>query len=161
MMVSKENELYENVVDWLNKYLKNKYKNIDKILTKNTSTFLLSDFLDRENLLKYIPAGETFKIKIDVTGVVIKKSQIKLIIIEVKKNYITLKDLAQTLGYCKVVNPEIAILTSPKGWSNIIHKLIITYKREDLLKYDFKKTILIAKWDLNSNSIREGDYLIR
>ncbi|RKZ24859.1 hypothetical protein DRQ26_06850, partial [bacterium] len=80
-------------------------------------------------------------------------------IVEVKTNKISLHSFSQILGYSKVVRPQYSFIISPSGWSYFLNRLIHDYNREDILEYYDGRKILIAKWDVDINTIRYGNVL--
>ena len=101
----REEELYEPMCLWLNKYLQDNYKGYEVITTD-----CHSERLDRV-LAKYGIINEQANgvdIQIDVLGIVRKNSKVKLIFIEAKKTKLTLRDLGQLWAYCRLVDPEEA-----------------------------------------------------
>ncbi len=85
---------------------------------------------------------------------------IKLAIVEVKVRAITLRDFSQALGYAKVVMPDHAFIVSPNSWTEALQRLVREFQRWDILEYAHGKRIVIAKWDIASNSVRPGDTLL-
>ncbi|MCI9565985.1 MAG: hypothetical protein HFG30_08300 [Eubacterium sp.] len=147
----REEELYEPMCLWLNKYLQDNYKGYEVITTD-----CHSERLDRV-LAKYGIINEQANgvdIQIDVLGIVRKNSKVKLIFIEAKKTKLTLRDLGQLWAYCRLVDPEEAFLLTSADLGNL-KKLIGGFKREDLLDFgDGKrvKKMIIGKWNIDRNA---------
>ena len=148
----REIELYQPMAKWLRRRLEFKYPDSEVIVIDSHSKRL--DKVLFENDINY-PIAIGLDIQIDVLGIVRSEKDIKLFFIEAKKDSLTLKDLGQLWGYCKLINPEEAYLLSSKGLG-ILGKLMKVYNREDLLDYGNKqelKKIYIAKWDIIANNI--------
>ncbi len=160
----KEQQLYHPICCWLTDYLQRMYPRALSVIVEDTSRLTVATFLERNNLLRWIPVGDVFDIKVDITGAVVhqKKNKhiIDLAIVEVKVCAISLRDFSQILGYSRVVIPKHSFIISPEGWSSTLQHLIRDYKRVDILEYSKGKQIVVAKWDLISNSVRSGDVLI-
>ncbi len=161
----REEELYPDIERWLNGYIKSKYKG--KVFTtyessKRNISAIIESLGEEFNLHKLIPYYEALELKVDIVGFVFRKDTVGILIIEVKRNKITLKDIAQCLGYAKIINPLEAYIVSPVGFSPHVFKLLKTYNKSNLLKYDEKqnKYIKPCRWDMNSKSVRFGSCLI-
>jgi len=153
-----EREMYQPVANWLRHYLNQRFKKAE-IWTGDAHAQRVSNILVRESLSRFFLESETYEVKVDVLGVVIYQETGSLAIAECKTKPITLMDLAQIVGYSKVLRPAFAIILSPKGWSAAIEKLINTFKRYDLLEYDDNKKIVIARWDLKAVTVSYGESL--
>jgi len=151
-MYKSEDELYPDVINWLQKVLSYKYKRAD-VKAYNTSRENLSEFLRRKKLGKYFSEFETFVIKVDITGVILTKDICQLAFVECKLNEISLKDISQIIGYSKVVKPAISMITSPKGVSRPVHMLFNVFKRYDILNYVNRHEIKIGTWNVQTNEI--------
>lgn len=160
----KEQDLYDPVRKWLHNFLKRKYPSAQLIRVEDTSRITVASFLQRNHLLKFLPIGDAFDIKVDITGAVLNKLQSKvkiyIAIVEIKSGTISLRNFSQLLGYSKVVLPKHSFIISPAGWSVSLQRLIRDYNRRDVLEYLPGKFITVGKWDLSSNSLRPGDLLI-
>ena len=145
-----EEELYAPMQKWLEQYLKDKYKGYEIIVTDAHS-----ERLDRV-LAKYGIINEMANgvdIQIDVLGIAKKQEKVKLFFIEAKKTKLTLRDLGQLWAYCKIVDPEEAFLLTSADLGSL-RKLIVAFKREDLLDFGNGKKIKkmkIGKWDVMKN----------
>lgn len=145
-----EEELYEPMRIWLEQYLRDKYKGYE-IITIDCH----SERLDRV-LAKYGIVNEQANgvdIQIDVLGIARKVGKTKLIFIEAKKTKLTLRDLGQLWSYCKLVDPEEAFLLTSADLGSL-KKLIVGFKREDLLDFGDGKKIKkmrLGEWDVSKN----------
>lgn len=159
----RERELYHTVVLWLKNFLQRHYRRAKNIIVEDTSRSTVATFLTKHRLLQWQREGETYDIKVDITGAVVLPAHhqpvVKLAIIEVKAGSINLRSFSQALGYAKVVHPDHAFLISPKGWSTSLHRLVRDFNRTDILEYVQGQYIVVAKWDLASSSIRPGEVL--
>ena len=160
----REQELYPHVVNWLKRFLRERYKKVCGIWVEDTSRTTISKFLRKHGLIKHLSWGEMLDIPVDVTGAVLlkrgNKKTVKLAIVEVKVGVINLRNFSQLLGYAKIAIPDHAFIVSPKGWSLKLQKLVQDFKRLDILEYAQGKRIVVAKWDNVSKSVRPGDVLV-
>jgi len=148
----KEKSLYKPILIWLNEYLKNKNPRA-KISVHDVHSTDLCDFLERSSFKKYFPEYSTYKIRVDLLGVIEKDNKCKLVFVEVKDGKLTLLNYSQLLGYCRVVKPADAFLVSPRGLGKPLNQLLNHFKRLDILEYYSNHFIKIAKWDESRNSI--------
>jgi len=158
----REQDLYPEIAHWLSDFLTHKYKNALKNVVNITATRKISDFLREHNALHYFPEGETYEVKVDITGLTVLKSQKAFLsLIEVKLHQISISEYSQLLGYAKIIIPEHAFIVSPQGWSSSLHRLIKSFNRLDILEYAPHKTIYICKWDINCKEVKFGDCLFK
>lgn len=150
-----EYELYEPMRNWLEQYIKDKYKGYE-VMTRDTSQERLDRALSRYDIVCETANG--VDIQIDVLGIAKKKRDVKLFFIEAKKTRLTLRDLGQLWAYCKLIDPEEAFLLSSVGLGSL-NKLLNSFIREDLLDYGMGKKIKkmkVGKWDVSKNTIDFG-----
>jgi len=148
-MYRSEEEMYPDVLNWLKGILEDKVKNAKKFQVYNTSRTNLAKLLSREHLAQYFDDEFlTYEIKVDVTGVIIKRdNRAELVFVECKLNKITFRDFCQLLGYSIVARPRYSILISPRGISDSLRTLITSFGRRDILEYTTGREIALAKWD--------------
>ncbi len=149
-----ENELYEPMRIWLDKYLNEKYKN-SEIITIDAHSRSLDYYLNKYNVLEYYPQTIGLDIQIDILGIVKLRNKIELIFIEAKKTQLNLHDLGQLWAYCKLCEPKEAFLLSSVGLGSL-NKILNNLLRSDLLDFGDGKIIKkmqVGKWDINTNSI--------
>lgn len=147
----KEVDLYEPMRAWLDTYLKDKYKGYE-IITVVTNNERLDRVLRAYDVTKEMANG--VDIQIDVLGIARTKRAEKLFFIEVKKTKLTLRDLGQLWGYCKLVDPEEAFLMTSSDLGSL-NKILNIFKREDLLDFGDGKTIKkmkVAIWNIKTNT---------
>lgn len=145
-----EEELYEPMRIWLEKYLKDHYKG-HEITTLDCHSERLDRVLAKYGIVKEQANG--VDIQIDVLGIAQKAGKAKLIFIEAKKTKLTLRDLGQLWAYCKLVDPEEAFLLTSADLGSL-KKLVGGFKREDLLDFgDGKK---IKKMRLGCWNVAKG-----
>ncbi len=148
----RESDLYEPMCQWLEQYLNDKYKGYE-IVVEDTSLERLDRALARHGII--IEMANGVDIQIDVLGIAMKGTEVKLFFIEAKKTRLTLRDLGQLWAYCKLVDPdEVFLLTSEDLGS--LNKLLNAFHREDLLDFGDKKKIKkmrVGKWDVKKKSI--------
>lgn len=157
-MSKEEEKLYPEIVEWLKKYLSERYKEFDIEVTSDTSKQFLDKILKNKNII--IKEAIGLKIKVDIVGILKRNDEVKLIFVEVKDDELTLKDLGQLWGYTQLLNPTESFLISPKGFGKLSH-LFNVLKREDILKYGIKenKFMRIANWDRIRKTIDWGSII--
>ncbi|MHA1196164.1 MAG: hypothetical protein ACTSRH_09325 [Promethearchaeota archaeon] len=152
MTINKEKDLYPEIKNWLDNLLK-EYFPKKKVYSFITSNIYLSKFIQDKNWIEYCSDYATYQIKIDILGVLIEKTELEFIFIEVKNSKISLKDVSQLIGYSKVAQPLFSIILSPKWVSDPVKILFEIYRRYDILKYNSDKFIKIGKWDPEKKDI--------
>ena len=142
-----EKELYPDIANWLEIYLKEKFPHYRIETTFETSQYSLDVVLRKRNIVIKETLG--LSIKVDVVGILKRGQKIKLAFIEVKNKPLTLKDLGQLWGYTQLINPIESFLISPKGLGALDY-IFNVLKREDLLVYGGKSNhyMKVAKWDV-------------
>lgn len=148
----REEVLYGPIVKWFEDILRSKYKKYE-IEVYDTHKEKLSKFLQRKGYHKYFSLFDTFEIQVDITAILRRKEEVGLAFIEVKSGYYNLKDVGQLLGYCHVAKPIIAIIISPYGPSKALKRLIQTYGRNEVLKYEENKYIKMVEWNERTQDI--------
>lgn len=147
----KEFDLYPPMCNWLEKYLKSKYKK-SEIIVVDAHSERLDRVLQKHGIVYEIATG--IDIQIDVLGIVKSNERFKLFFIEAKKTKLTLRDLGQLWSYCKLIDPEEAFLLTSADLGSL-NKLLNVYNREDLLDFGDGKRIKKMKigiWNINTNS---------
>ena len=151
-MSKREEDLYPDIENWLNRYLREKYKGYRIETTHRTARLNLDVYL--KNIGVCVNDAIGLAIKIDIAGILKRANLIKLVFIEVKDQPLTLKDLGQLWGYSQLIDPVESFLISSKGLGGLEH-LLKVLKREDLLFYGTKreKMMRVCKWDERGKSI--------
>lgn len=149
--VKLEEELYEPMRVWLERYVKDKYKSYE-VISIDAHAERLERVLGKYGIINEMANG--VDIQIDVLAIAKKKNDVKLFFIEAKKTQLTLRDLGQLWAYCKLVDPAEAFLMSSLGFGSL-NKLLNAFRREDLLDFGNGKIIKkmkVAKWDIRTNA---------
>ncbi len=147
----KEFDLYPPMCEWLENYLKSKYKR-SEVFVVDAHSERLDRVLIKYGIIYDVATG--IDIQIDVLGIVKNNNRLKLFFIEAKKTKLTLRDLGQLWAYCKLVDPEEAFLLTSADLGSL-NKLLNVYHREDLLDFgDGKhiKKMKIGIWNMNTNA---------
>lgn len=144
--------LYEPMKLWFSGYFQNKNHGL-KIEVFDVHKYYLSDFFAKAKFKKDFPDYSTYKIKVDLLGVVERNDQYELIFIEVKDGDLNFSNLAQLLVYSKLVRPVQAMLISPQGLSTHLNDIVNKYHRMDMLEYMPNRRIQLAKWDSHRGAI--------
>ncbi len=156
--LKQEIALYPSMLEWLQTHLENKHPKAT-IKTYDVHAVDLSDFIQRNKYTKFFPEYATYKIRVDLLGVILEKDKCNLVFVEVKDTPLSLINLSQLLGYCKILRPEFAFLISPKGLSKPLGQLLVHFNRLDILEFDKNKFVRVAKWNPTRNAI-ENDSII-
>ena len=149
--VRSEFELYEPMRQWLETYLKDRYKGFE-IITTDAHSERLDKVLERYDIVNDAAVG--IDIQIDILGIARKGKKVKLFFIEAKKTGLTLRDLGQLWAYCKLIDPDEAFLMTSANLGTL-NKLLNILKREDLLDFGDGKIIKkmkVAVWNLSTSS---------
>jgi len=141
-----EKEMYPHVMEWLKSVLQSQHRRTE-IRVWDSSSTKLSRIIEDNNLAEFYPDYQSFDISVDVVGAVMKSVRPDLVFVECKLQAITLRDLGQLLGYCRVAKPAKALLISPAYISQGMHYLLKAYDRTEVLEYGDNQSILIARWD--------------
>lgn len=155
--IRREDELYEPMRTWLGDLLRSRHPRTP-IEVLDTSQRSLSRVIEERGWAKQFPGWETYDVHVDIAGFICRKNIWSISLVEVKLNAITLKDIGQLLGYCKVVQPELGVMLSPEGLSSAMSTLLNIYQRLDVLSYANNRSIILGKWivektDLDYQSI--------
>ncbi len=152
----RERDLYPDVAAWLEGWL----ARFGRATAAVTASEPLNRWLERWGVASSIPFSGALDIEVDVAGVLFprRKTEPELYLVEVKLGPVNLQALSQLLGYCVVARPAGAWLLSPKGWTPSIGRLIRHFGRRDILDFG-TGTVVIARWDVHSRSVRPGDRL--
>ena len=155
--------MYAPVCQWLEGLLTARHKR-SEIECHDTSNIALYRWIEQQGLQHLFPEYLAYDIRVDVTGVAHSKKSAKLAFVECKTGSISLKDISQLLGYCRVARPEFAWIVSPKGISSHVSYLLNTYHRYDVLHYNDQNRIKVATWNQDqcgidaSSVLPPGDY---
>lgn len=150
---NREISFYPKMLEWLQEYLENKNKGAG-VTTHDVHSVDLSDFFERhKEYRKFFPEYATYKIRVDLLGIVTNKDRCELTFVEVKDTQMSLINLSQLLGYCKILRPKRAFLISPRGLSKPMRQLLTHFNRVDILEFDKNKFVTVAKWNTSRNAI--------
>jgi len=140
-----ESRLYQPIRCWLGELLKG-HNPRARVEVLDTSQRSLSRVLEDKGWTGSFQGWETFDVHVDITGFVFGRNRCMIHLIEVKRNPITLRDVGQLLGYCKVVGPSLGLIVSPRGLSKAMSSLFEVYRRIDVLDYGAGRPIVVARW---------------
>jgi len=114
----------------------------------------LSKLINDLGLQRLFPQFNAWDVKVDVTGVISDEQKGYLALVECKVKRLTLRDVAQLLGYSTVVNPILSVLISPSSPTDPLTTLLKDYGRLDVLQYGpANRHIRIATWDSVKNEV--------
>ena len=148
----KEEDLYEPMRIWLERYVRDKYKKYD-VIAIDAHAERLDRVLAKFNIVNEMANG--VDIQIDVLGIAKKGKEVKLFFIVAKKTKLTLRDLGQLWAYCKLVDPDEAFLLSSDNLGSL-NKLLNAFRRDDLLNFGDGRKIKkmrVGKWDVIKNTL--------
>ncbi len=141
-----EDKLLKPCRDWLRSFLAQKHHRASIKILPNTDHQQLRRALNGCGLTSFFPESSAWEVKVDVVAVILRGSAAKLVFTELKAKSITLRDVGQLLGYCRVCRPAGAFILSPEGPSSDLHRLLITYGRTDILRFG-DEYIRVGAWD--------------
>jgi len=130
---------------WLQELLRARHPR-SRVEVIDSSQRTLSAVIEEHGWTDRFDGWETFEVQVDVTGFVLSKRQSEIFLVEIKSNPITLRDLGQLIGYCKVVNPKLGLILSPRGLSKAMALLLQIYKRYDVLEIGDARPVVVARW---------------
>jgi hypothetical protein len=142
-----ESALYPQVSAWLARSLRDRHPRAN-VAAYDTHSIDLAALLRREGLHSLFKDCDAYEIQVDVTAIVKTSSSIRLAFVECKVGPITLRDVGQLLGYSLVARPEWSYLVSPGGLSDCLNRLLLTYGRQDILRYGKNQSIRLATWNV-------------
>ena len=145
-MPKNESEMYAPTRDWLRRILVPRFRGY-RVVAQDTSGVALYRWIEQQKLQEYFPEYLAYDIRVDVTAVAAGKTQAELSFVECKLKPISLRDLSQLLGYCRVAQPVSAWIISPTGISTHLSYLLETYRRTDILEYGPNRLIRVATWN--------------
>ena len=144
--------LYEPMQKWFGSYLQNKNSDAE-VVVHDVHKVYLSDFFTKAEFRQDFLDYSTYKIKVDLLGVIKRDGKHSLVFIEVKDGDLNFSHLAQLLVYSKLVRPAQAILISPQGLSMHLNDIVSKYHRLDMLEYMPNRKIQLSKWDKHRGAI--------
>lgn len=154
--VKYERELYPPMCEWLEIYLKEKYRRQScEIIVVDCHSEYLDSILSSQGVISDFPQIVGLQIQIDVLGIIKWSNRSEIVFIEAKKTKLNLHDLGQLWAYCKLCDPSEAFLFSSAGLGSL-EKVLKNLRREDMLDYGNGKKIKkmkVAKWDVARKNI--------
>jgi len=170
IMKIREEELYGDIVQWLDKYLRENIPGSDFIKVVDSHSEYLCDSIYKimkdvsQRYKEALPKDYiSWMIKVDIYGLIGIKDKLKIILVEVKSSEVTLEHIAQLIGYAKIVKPDLAVMITPEGVSGPLFSLLVGYGRLDLLEYVDRGNrpgkIHIVKWNINKKDIEHMWFL--
>ena len=145
--------MYPDIIRWLDNYLKGKYRTAKKITVLDTHDSDLANFIIQLHYQKFFPEYTTYKIRQDITAFIEYDNRVDLVFVECKNTKLSLIHLSQLLGYSCIALPILSILISPQGMGTTLTKLLISFKKVDILEYRPQRKIQVLKWDESKHDI--------
>ena len=145
----KKDELTQKLEIWLNDFLKKKFSKYNiEILVKpgllnNSSNEKLKQ-LGNISFLEFEP---------DILGILEEKKteRIELVFLNRETKAYGIREIGEMLCFCQLAKPRLAMMSSLKGLSPQVNKMINHEKKYDILSYGSNK-IKIFRWDEDTNS---------
>ena len=150
-----ESDMYPDVRQWLEDFLKNRFRQADVNVYILPHT-PISRFLSTYNCGSFPEEWRTWNIKVDVVGFVHHSNKpTDLVFVECKNTKLTLLHLSQLLGYSRIARPLYSFLISPVGFSPTLVSLLQEYHRRDVLEYHWEpgkmpREVIIAEWEMTT-----------
>ena len=166
MKYNAEIDMYSDVRQWLEDFLKDRFRqaDVDVHILSHTS---ISRFLSTYNRGNFPNEWVTWNIKVDVVGFVHRSNKpTALAFVECKNIKLALAHLSQLLGYSRIAQPLYSFLISPVGLSKTLVSLLREYQRLDVLEYHWEpgkmpRQVIVGEWErttcnLNRHSMIGG-----
>ena len=145
--------MYPDIIQWLEIYLKGKYRIAKQITVLDTHDSDLVNFIIQLSYQKFFPEYTTYKIRQDITAFIEYENRVDLVFVECKNTKLSLIHLSQLLGYSCIALPVLSILISPQGMGATLTKLLKSFNKTDILEYHPQKKIQVIKWDESKQDI--------
>ena len=161
MKYKSEVDMYSDVCQWLEDFLRDRFRQAD-IDVYDLSRTPISRFLGTYNQGIFPEEWVTWNIRVDVVGFVHHSNKpTDLVFVECKNVRLTVAHLSQLLGYSRVARPLYSFLLSPVGFSSSLVSLLQDYRRLDVLEYHSEqgrmpRQIIIAKWDIAARHLNRN-----
>ena len=144
-------KLLEPCRAWLRSFLGQKCSRANITIIPDTDRRQLRSALNDVSLGAAFPESSAWEVKVDVVGVVSRGRRNSLAFVELKVKPISLVNVGQLLGYCRVCRPTEAFLLSSMGLSSDLYRLLTTYGRTDILRFE-SGVIRVGGWDVSQGS---------
>ncbi len=153
MKYKSESDMYPDVRQWLEDFLKGRFRQaeVDVHALPHTP---ISRFVRTYNRGSFPGEWVTWNIKVDVVGFVHHPNRpTDLVFVECKNTKLTLAHLSQLLGYSRIAQPLYSFLISPVGFSASLVSLLQHYQRRDVLEYHWEpgklpRQVIVAEWEM-------------
>ncbi len=153
MKYKSEKDMYPDVCQWLEAFLKDRFRQADVDVHSLPHT-AISRFLSTYSRGNFPGEWVTWNIKVDIVGFVHHPNKpTTLVFVECKNTKLTLAHLSQLLGYSRIARPMYSFLISPVGFSRSLVSLLQEYQRRDVLKYRWEpgklpRQVIVAQWEM-------------
>lgn len=158
MVQQREATLLGPCRSWLASFLRQQFRRATIGVLPDTDRVRLGTVLSRSGLTSFFPECSAWEVKVDVAGVVHRRGGADLVFVELKAGPISLRDVGQLLGYCRVCRPIGAFLLSPEGLSSDLQRLLTTYGRIDVLRFG-ADYIRVGSWLTSRRQPAWGDVI--
>ena len=151
--------MYGDVGEWLHRFLSARFSK-GQVEVLDTHKSDLNRLISSRGLHGCFESDvwRTYEIRTDITAFLQGGKARGLVFVECKLGSISLRDLSQLLGYCRIARPLMAFLVSPVGARGSLRSLVNVYGRTDVLEYDWPKgkmarSIVVARWNEASRDL--------
>lgn len=161
MSYQNEAEMYTDVRAWLTRFLAERNRGA-RINVFDSSRRSLARLINETGFFQNLrPEWKSWDVHVDVVGFVRTDTDTQIALVECKLTPLTLSHLSQTIGYSRIVLPELSILISPEGSSSSLQSLLVTYGRTDVLRYSVRDgqvahSVAVARWNQAGQTIDRG-----
>ena len=158
MKYKSESDMYPDVRQWLEDFLKGRFRQAEVDVHALPQT-PISHFLRTYNGGSFPEEWRTWNIKVDIVGFVHRANKpTDLVFVECKNIKLTLSHLSQLLGYSRIAHPLYSFLISPAGFSRSLFSLLNEYHRHDVLEYYWEagkmpRQITVAEWEITTRNL--------
>ena len=151
--------MYPDVGKWLHAFLSGRFPK-EQVEVRDTHGSDLNRIISARGLNEYFDSDvwRTYEIRTDITAFLKNEKTRGLVFVECKLGPISVRDLSQLLGYCRIARPLMAFLMSPAGAGGSLRSLVSVYGRTDVLEYDWPKgkmarSIVVGRWNVASRDL--------
>lgn len=161
MKYKSEKDMYPDVCQWLEAFLKDRFRQAE-IDVRILAYTPISRFLRTYNRGNFPAEWVTWNIKVDVIGFVHHLNKpTTLVFVECKNTKLTLAHLSQLLGYSRIARPTYSFLISPVGFSTSLVSLLQEYQRRDVLEYHWEpgklpRQVIVAQWEMTGRNLNRN-----
>ena len=159
MTYAREATLYPHVTIWLSTFLRGRIPR-GSVDVRDTHDQPLNRYIRQHGLQSYFDGDlwQSYDIRVDITAFLRRGTRHGIAFVECKLRPVSLRDVAQLMGYSRVARPALSVLLSPGGIGDVVKTLLLTHDRTDILEYDWPhgrttRSIALATWDATARQL--------